>query len=81
MISLFFFLSHSGETGIGKSTLMDSLFNTRFESTPSFHSLPKVQLKAHTYELKESSVKLKVSIYFFVTSMLQFNYYLMMNII
>ncbi|CAG0883830.1 unnamed protein product [Darwinula stevensoni] len=51
-----------GETGIGKSTLMDSLFNTRFESTPSSHSLPKVQLKAHTYELQESSVKLKLTI-------------------
>ncbi|CAG0883831.1 unnamed protein product [Darwinula stevensoni] len=50
------------ETGIGKSTLMDSLFNTRFESTPSSHSLPKVQLKAHTYELQESSVKLKLTI-------------------
>ena len=28
-----------GETGLGKSTLMDSLFNTNFESTPSSHKV------------------------------------------
>lgn len=50
----------SGETGLGKSTLMDSLFNTNFESSPSPHSLPTVKLKAHTYELQESNVRLKV---------------------
>lgn len=50
----------SGETGLGKSTLMDSLFNTNFESTPSTHNLPNVKLKAHTYELQESNVQLKV---------------------
>lgn len=49
-----------GETGLGKSTLMDSLFNTNFESQPSPHSLPNVKLKAHTYELQESMVRLKV---------------------
>lgn len=54
----------SGETGLGKSTLMDSLFNTNFESTPSPHSLPSVKLKAHTYELQESNVRLKVWIFF-----------------
>ncbi|GFG36085.1 hypothetical protein Cfor_03660 [Coptotermes formosanus] len=51
-----------GETGLGKSTLMDSLFNTSFESTPSSHSLPSVKLKAHTYELQESNVRLKLTI-------------------
>lgn len=50
-----------GETGLGKSTLMDSLFNTNFESTPSTHKLPNVKLKAHTYELQESNVQLKVN--------------------
>lgn len=39
----------SGETGIGKSTLMDTLFNTNFDSTQSSHDLPGVKLKAHTY--------------------------------
>lgn len=51
-----------GETGLGKSTLMDSLFNTNFESSPSPHSLPSVKLKAHTYELQESNVRLKVKL-------------------
>lgn len=39
---------------------MDSLFNTNFESSPSPHNLPTVKLKAHTYELEESNVRLKV---------------------
>ncbi|XP_076179269.1 septin 2 isoform X2 [Ptiloglossa arizonensis] len=51
-----------GETGLGKSTLMDSLFNTSFESSPSPHNLPSVKLKAHTYELQESNVRLKLTI-------------------
>jgi septin 6/8/11 len=51
-----------GETGLGKSTLMDSLFNTNFESIPSPHTLPTVKLKAHTYELQESNVRLKLTI-------------------
>lgn len=59
------FPSHTlsaGETGLGKSTLMDTLFNTSFESTPSPHTLPSVKLKAHTYELQESNVRLKLTI-------------------
>ncbi|KAK3610134.1 hypothetical protein CHS0354_039915 [Potamilus streckersoni] len=51
-----------GETGVGKSTLMDTLFNTHFDSTPSSHDLPGVKLKANTYELKESNVRLKLRI-------------------
>ena len=51
---------------MGKSTLMDSLFNTNFESTQSPHNLPTVKLKAHTYELQESHVRLKVNIMFFL---------------
>uniref|UniRef100_T1J4P3 Septin n=1 Tax=Strigamia maritima TaxID=126957 RepID=T1J4P3_STRMM len=51
-----------GETGVGKSTLVDSLFNTSFESTASPHNLPGVKLKAHTYELQESNVRLKLTI-------------------
>lgn len=49
-----------GETGIGKSTLMDSLFNTNFDSNPSPHTLSAVKLKSHTYELQESNVQMKV---------------------
>lgn len=51
-----------GETGLGKSTLMDSLFNTNFEASASPHSLPSVKLKAQTYELQESNVRLKLTI-------------------
>lgn len=39
---------------------MDSLFNTNFESNEAPHTLPNVNLKAHTYELQESNVRLKV---------------------
>ncbi|XP_069129148.1 septin-11-like [Argopecten irradians] len=51
-----------GETGIGKSTMMDTLFNTHFDSTQSRHDLPGVKLKASTYELQESSVRLKLTV-------------------
>ncbi|KAH8309414.1 hypothetical protein KR059_009240 [Drosophila kikkawai] len=51
-----------GETALGKSTLMDTLFNTSFGATPSTHNLPNVKLKAQTYELQESSVRLKLTI-------------------
>ncbi|KAM4807765.1 septin-11 isoform 2-T2 [Rhinophrynus dorsalis] len=51
-----------GETGIGKSTLMDTIFNTKFENEPVSHSEPGVRLKARSYELQESNVRLKLTI-------------------
>lgn len=51
-----------GETGLGKSTLIDSLFNTTFDSTQSPHNLPSVKLKSNTYDLQEKSVSLKLTI-------------------
>jgi len=51
-----------GETGLGKSTLMDSLFNTNFDSAPASHKEPAVRLRSHTYELEESDVKLKLTL-------------------
>jgi len=51
-----------GETGLGKSTLMDSLFNTSFESNQANHREPSVKLNSHTYELEESGVKLKLTL-------------------
>ncbi|KAL6485316.1 hypothetical protein MHYP_G00073610 [Metynnis hypsauchen] len=51
-----------GETGIGKSTLMDTLFNTNFENFESSHFEPKVKLRAQTYDLQESSVRLKLTV-------------------
>uniref|UniRef100_A0A4X2K8U6 Septin n=1 Tax=Vombatus ursinus TaxID=29139 RepID=A0A4X2K8U6_VOMUR len=51
-----------GETGIGKSTLIDTLFNTNFDDFESSHFHPNVRLKAQTYELQESSVRLKLTV-------------------
>ena len=51
-----------GETGIGKSTLMDTLFNTSFNLTPSTHTEPKVALNSNTFELSENEIKLKLTI-------------------
>nr|XP_060479838.1 septin-10 [Panthera onca] len=51
-----------GETGIGKSTLIDTLFNTNFADHESSHFFPHVRLKAQTYELHESNVRLKLTI-------------------
>ncbi|NWS12642.1 SEP10 protein, partial [Pachyramphus minor] len=51
-----------GETGIGKSALINSLFNANFEDPPSTHFLPSVQLRSQTYELQESNVLLKLTI-------------------
>ncbi|XP_016523192.1 septin-6-like [Poecilia formosa] len=51
-----------GETGLGKSTLMDTLFNTKFEGEPTQHNQPGVTLKSNTYELQESNVRLKLTV-------------------
>ncbi|NXM08452.1 SEP10 protein, partial [Tyrannus savana] len=51
-----------GETGIGKSALINSLFNSNFEDPPSTHFLPSVQLRTQTYEVQESNVLLKLTI-------------------
>ncbi|XP_030329688.1 septin-10 isoform X3 [Strigops habroptila] len=51
-----------GETGSGISTLINSLFNTTFDDPVSTHFLPKVKLRAQTYELQESNILLKLTI-------------------
>lgn len=51
-----------GETGIGKSTLMDTLFNTNFENFESSHFEPEVKLRAQTYDLHESNVRLRLTV-------------------
>ena len=50
-----------GETGLGKTTLLNSLFNNQFEwKETSQHSETAVTVKSHVYQLEESSVKLKL---------------------
>ncbi|XP_078407158.1 septin-8-A isoform X1 [Cetorhinus maximus] len=51
-----------GETGIGKSTLMNTLFNTMFESEEATHYEPGVRLKPLSYSLKETNVDLKLTV-------------------
>ncbi|NWR46137.1 SEP10 protein, partial [Regulus satrapa] len=51
-----------GETGIGKSALMSSLFNTNFVDSPSTHFLSSVRLRAQTCEVQESNVLLKLTV-------------------
>ena len=51
-----------GETGIGKSTLMDTLFKSEFNSTPVTHSQKVVGLNENTYRLKESNVQLRLTV-------------------
>lgn len=46
---LFPFFLFLGETGIGKSTLMDSLFKEDFKDTPVSHKQPDVKLSHNTY--------------------------------
>ncbi|EMP32252.1 Septin-8 [Chelonia mydas] len=51
-----------GETGIGKSTLMNTLFNTTFETEEASHYENAVRLRPRTYDLQESNVHLKLTI-------------------
>ncbi|KAM6924037.1 septin-8-A-like isoform 1-T1 [Xenentodon cancila] len=51
-----------GETGIGKSTLMNTLFNTTFENEEASHYEQEVKLRSQTYDLQESNVKLRLTI-------------------
>ena len=53
---------YKGETGIGKSTLIDTLFNTKFDWEPSNHSETKVRLSKNSYDLTESNVRLRLTI-------------------
>jgi septin 6/8/11 len=51
-----------GPTGIGKSTLIDSLFKTPFPDAPHQHGNDQVDLRVTTYDLQESGVKLCLTV-------------------
>jgi len=51
-----------GETACGKSSLLDSLFNTRLDSTPSPHDIQRVFLRKNAYELFEREIRLKLTV-------------------
>ena len=51
-----------GETACGKSALLDSLFNTRLDSTPSTHDITPVFLRKNTYDLFERDIRLKLTL-------------------
>ena len=52
-----------GATGVGKSTLIDSLFNTTFNSVPTkSHKNTEVELNVSCHELQEKQIKLKLNI-------------------
>ncbi|KAJ0003062.1 hypothetical protein NQD34_008211 [Periophthalmus magnuspinnatus] len=51
-----------GETGIGKSTLINTLFNTTFETEEASHYEAEVRLRPQTFELQESNVNLKLTV-------------------
>ncbi|KAL7287889.1 hypothetical protein TKK_0017952 [Trichogramma kaykai] len=51
-----------GETGLGKSTLVDCLFNTGYEYRPRMHHSSAVKLETNSYDLCESNVHLKLTV-------------------
>ncbi|XP_005396748.1 PREDICTED: septin-14 [Chinchilla lanigera] len=51
-----------GETGIGKSTLINTLFNTNLKDSRSSHFYPNVGLRIQTSDLQESNVQLKLTV-------------------
>lgn len=52
----------TGETGLGKSTLIDTLFNTNSREKKSSHFRPNVELKIQPYQLQEGNVQLKLTV-------------------
>jgi len=51
-----------GETGIGKSTLMESLFNMNLPFPPCIQEMKTVELRSHTFDIEEGGVKLKLAL-------------------
>ncbi|TKR82416.1 hypothetical protein L596_016145 [Steinernema carpocapsae] len=51
-----------GETGMGKTTLIESLFNMKLEFEPCNHELKTVELRSKTCEVSEGNVHVKLKI-------------------
>uniref|UniRef100_A0A8C7ZXA6 Septin n=1 Tax=Oryzias sinensis TaxID=183150 RepID=A0A8C7ZXA6_9TELE len=51
-----------GETGIGKSTLINTLFRIIFENEEASHYDEEVKVLPRTYDLQESNVNLKLTV-------------------
>ena len=52
-----------GSTGVGKTTLIDSLFNSKFpDQSTNSHDTDQVQLNIQTHELQEKHIKLRLSV-------------------
>lgn len=52
-----------GCTGVGKTTLIDSLFNSKFpDQSTANHDLDQVQLNIQTHELQEKHIKLRLNV-------------------
>ncbi|GMT33952.1 hypothetical protein PFISCL1PPCAC_25249, partial [Pristionchus fissidentatus] len=51
-----------GETGMGKTTLIQSLFNMNLEFEPCNTELKTVELRSKTYDVAEGSIRLKLTL-------------------
>ncbi|PIC28627.1 hypothetical protein B9Z55_020478 [Caenorhabditis nigoni] len=49
-----------GETGMGKTTLIESLFNMKLDFEPCNHELKTVELRTKTYDVAEGGIRVKL---------------------
>uniref|UniRef100_A0A0K0DJJ9 Septin-type G domain-containing protein n=1 Tax=Angiostrongylus cantonensis TaxID=6313 RepID=A0A0K0DJJ9_ANGCA len=49
-----------GETGMGKTTLIESLFNMKLDFEPCSHELKTVELRTRSYDVSEGGIRVKL---------------------